>query len=164
MSNEQDGFDVPENRSSGLNVIKLSSLRYKGPDRHPLADLVFCPFKLVPGADGLVLMWWFEEKTWIAALPSLRVAHDFILGKEEGWPRNPGWDRSDTSIDIKSALYQYREKNGTFPQFEFPENSNVFDLYIPLGLGPEALSRLIYHEVCASGYDVDRDLIDEWCP
>jgi hypothetical protein len=127
-------------------------------------DLTFCPFDLVPGANGRVLMWWREEKTWIAAFPSPEAAHDFIIGHDEGWPRNPGWDRSDTSIDLKPALYEYRELNGKFPQFEFSENSNVFDLYTPLGLGPEALSRLIYHTTYAAGSDVDQGMIDEWCP
>ena len=120
-------------------------------------ELRFCPFGLVPGANGRVLMWWREEKTWIAALPSLQAAHDFIIGFEEGspgWHRNPGWDRSDTSIDLKRAVYEYREKNGKFPQFEFSESSNVFDLYMPLGLGPEALSRLIYHDAWANWVDI----------
>jgi hypothetical protein len=126
--------------------------------------LRYCPFDLTSGANGRVLMWWREEKTWIASFPSLQAAHDFIIGLEEGWPRNPGWDRSDTSIDLKPALYEYREKNGKFPQFEFSESSNVFDLYMPLGLGPEALSRLIYYEAYVNWVDVDQDLIDVWCP
>ena len=78
--------------------------------------------------------------------------------------RNPGWDRSDSSIDLTPALYKYREENGKFPQFEFSESSNVFDLYMPLGLGPEALSRLIYHDTGANMAAVDQDLIDQWCP
>ncbi len=129
-----------------------------------LRELRYCPFDLKPGANGRVLMWWREEKTWIAAFSSLQAAHDFIIGLEEGWPRNPGWDRSDTSIDLKPALYEYREKNGKFPQFEFSESSNVFDLYMPLGLGPEALSRLIYYEAYVNWVYVDQDLIDVWCP
>lgn len=141
------------------NVTELSFLRYD-----PLEALAFCPFDLVPAADGRALLWWAEEKTWFAAFPSLQAAHAFILGKEEGWPRHPGWDRSDTSIDLKPALYEYREKTGKFPQFEFTANSNVFDLYNPLGLGPEALSRLIYYDLFAGGYEVDHDLIDQWCP
>jgi hypothetical protein len=131
------------------------------------AELRFCPFDLVPCADGRVLMWWREENTWIAAFPSLQAAHDFVLGVpqlEEGWTRNPGWDRSDRTIDLTPALYKYREKNGKFPQFEFSESSNVFDLYIPLGLGPEALSRLIYHDTGANMAAVDQDLIEHWCP
>jgi len=129
-----------------------------------LRELRYCPFDLKPGANGRVLMWWREEKTWIAAFSSLQAAHDFIIGLEEGWPRNPGWDRSDTSIDLKPALYEYREKNGKFPQFEFSESSNVFDLYMPLGLGPEALSRLIYYEAYVNWVYVDQDLLDVWCP
>jgi hypothetical protein len=147
------------------NVIDIGSRRRKAFRRNNrLADLIFCPFTLVPGAGGRVLLWWSEERTWIAAFPSLQAAHDFILGKEEGWPRNPGWDRSDTSINVKSALYEQQEKNGKFPQFEFAASSNVFDLYIPLGLGPEALSRLVYYDQYACGYEVDCDLIDVWCP
>jgi hypothetical protein len=109
---------------------------------------------LVPGAGGRVLLWWSEERTWIAAFPSLQAAHDFILGKEEGWPRNPGWDRSDTSIDLKPALYEYRQKNGRFPQFEFSECSNVFDLYTPLGLGPASLSSSGDFEIGSNDFEI----------
>jgi hypothetical protein len=147
------------------NVIEFGPQRCH---RRSLDDLIielnFCPFDLVPGANGRVLMWWPEEKTWIAAFHSLQAAHDFIIGHPVDTRRKPGWDRSDTSIDLKSALYKYREKNGKFPQFEFSESSNVFDLYMPLGLGPEALSRLIYHDAYAVFPWVDQDLIDEWCP
>jgi DNA-binding Xre family transcriptional regulator len=51
---------------------------------------------------------------------------------------------------------------GKLPQFELCETSNIFDLYVPLGLGPEALSRLIFYEVDSS--EVYQCMIDEYCP
>ena len=56
---------------------------------HLIVELSFCPFDLVPGANGRVLMWWPEEKTWVAAFHSLQAAHDFIIGHEEARVANP---------------------------------------------------------------------------
>ena len=121
-----------------------------------------CPFDLVPGADGRWLMWWAEEKTWIASFPSLEVAQRFIIGDPYEMPYNPGWDRSRVAIDVQAALYRQWEETGKCPQFEFNETSNIFDLYVPLGLGLEALARHIYYD--ASCYEVCQQLIDEFCP
>jgi hypothetical protein len=86
------------------NVIDIGSRRRKAFRRNNrLADLIFCPFTLVPGAGGRVLLWWSEERTWIAAFPSLQAAHDFILGKEEGWPRNPGYEHQCQKRALRAA-------------------------------------------------------------
>src|SRR5262245_42849739 len=100
-----------------------------------LRELRYCPFDLKPGANGRVLLWWREENTWIAAFPTLQAAHDFIIGLEKGWPRNPGWDRSDTSIDLKPALYEYREKNEISSVRIFRKLERIRSLHAPR-LGP----------------------------
>jgi hypothetical protein len=123
----------------------------------------FCPFDLAPGPDGRWLLWWPEEKTWVASFPSLEVAHGVIEGGTgETLASQPGWDRSKFPIDVKVALNRIWHKTGKLPRFEFCETSNIFDLYVPLGLGPEALSRLIYYEVQFGG--IYQSTIDEYCP
>src|SRR6478735_7548048 len=94
--------------------------------------LSFCPFDLVPGAKGKALLWWSAERAVVATFPSLAVANNFIIGSHGG-PEYWGWDKSDPpGIDVKAALYRYRLKHGSFPQFVFDENSKIFDLYCPL--------------------------------
>jgi hypothetical protein len=127
-----------------------------------IEELDGSPFDLKPGAKGRWLLWWAEEKTWIASFPSLVVAQCFIIGDPYKMPYNPGWDRSNVVIDIEAALYRQWKKTGKCPQFEFSEASNIFDLYVPLGLGLEALARHVYYDV--SGYEVCQQLIDEFCP
>jgi hypothetical protein len=41
---------------------------------HPEEFKEVCPFDLVPGSNGRWLLWWPEEKTWIASFPSLEAA------------------------------------------------------------------------------------------
>ena len=91
-------------------------------------ELSFCPFPIVPGGDGRWSLWWAKENHAIASFPGLEAAERFIIGKSEGWPRSPGWDRSDVPIDITPALYRHRNRTGAFPTFEFNEDSNVMDL------------------------------------
>jgi hypothetical protein len=60
------------------------------------------------------------------------------------------------------ALKRFRQRTGKWPQFELSETSNIFDLYVPLDLGFEALSRLIYYE--ADHYVINQRTIDNYCP
>jgi hypothetical protein len=123
-------------------------------------ELSFCPFGLVPGAKGRTLMWWAEEKVWIAAFPSREVAESFIIGRD--WPRHPGWDRSDVGVDVTAALYEYRKRTGSFLQFEFNSSHDVMDLYGPLGLATEFVSRLVFYEVSAVSPELHPDDVPRW--
>jgi hypothetical protein len=127
---------------------------------HP--DDKYCPFDLVPGSNGRWLLWWPEEKTWIASFPSLEVAHRVIIGTED-WHSQPGWDRSTFPLDVKVALKRIQHNTGELPQFELSETSNIFDLYVPLGLGFEAFARLAHWEVETTG-GVDQKMVENYCP
>jgi hypothetical protein len=82
---------------------------------HP--DDQYCPFDLVPGSNGRWLLWWPEEKTWIASFPSLEVAHRVIIGTGTGIHNLGG-----TGVDVKVALKR-----------EIPvEQPTKFDLVINL--------------------------------
>ena len=121
----------------------------------------FCPFDLKPGAKGRWLLWWAKEKTWIASFPSLEVAQGVVTGSAEDWPSQPGWDMSKFPLDVKVALKRIQRKTGKLPKFKLSEDSNIFDLYAPLGLGFEALSRLMYYEAF---HQVVDQVIDSFCP
>jgi hypothetical protein len=127
--------------------------------RHP-EEFKYCPFDLVPGSNGRWLLWWAEEKTWVASFPSLEVAYQIIIGTD--CASQPGWDASTFPIDVKVALNRQRLKTGKLPQFELSETSTIFDLYVPLGLGFEAVSRLSHWEV--GTYHIDQRMIDRYCP
>src|SRR6516165_994978 len=101
---------------------------------HPEEFETYCPFDLVPSSNGRWLLWWPEENTWIASFPSLEVAYRMIIGTDD-YHSQPGWDRSTFPLDIAVALKRQQQKTGQLPQFEFSETSNIFDLYVPLGLG-----------------------------
>jgi len=59
------------------------------------------------------------------------------------------------------VLKRIWRKTGKCPQFEFDEISNVFDLYVPLGLGFKVLSRLLYYVTADSSWDQS---IEPYCP
>jgi hypothetical protein len=122
----------------------------------------YCPFDLVPGSNGGWLLWWREEETWVASFPSLKVAHRVIIGVDKDCPSESGWDRSRFPIDVKVTLKRIRHRTGEFPQFELSETANIFDFYVPLGLGFEALSRLIYYQAACCA--IDQTVIDNYCP
>jgi hypothetical protein len=138
-----------------ISAIVPDPWNYEHPDDN------YCPFDLVPGSNGRWLLWWPEEKTWVASFPSLEVAHRVIIGTDD-WHSQPGWDRSMFPLDVKVALKRQQQKTGRLPQFELSETSNIFDLYVPLGLGFEALARLSHWEVgtCTLG----QTMIDDYCP
>jgi hypothetical protein len=120
-----------EKKKMTISAIVPAPWNYAHPDDN------YCPFDLVPGSNGRWLLWWREENTWIASVPSLEVAHRMIIGTDD-WHSQPGWDRSTFPLDIAVALKRQQQKTGQLPQFEFSETSNIFDLYVPLGLGFEA--------------------------
>jgi hypothetical protein len=128
---------------------------------HPEAFYDCCPFDLVAGPDGRWLLWWAEENNWIASFPSLEVAYRIILGTKS-WHSQPGLDGGSFPPDIKVALKRQQRKTGKLPQFEFSETSNSFDLYVPLGLGFEALARMRIWEV--EKRTIDQRMIDNYCP
>lgn len=115
------------------------------------------PFEIVPGAGGSALLYWPAEKTWICKFPSRTVAHNFVIGSNAKFRQHAGWDRSSRPIDVAAALYRYRDKHGSFPQFEFGVGSDAFELYVKLDLGPELLARMLFHEAD----DLDLDHIAE---
>jgi hypothetical protein len=126
---------------------------------HPEEFKEVCPFDLVPGSNGRWLLWWPEEKTWIASFPSLEAAYRVMIGTND-WHLQPGTDRSTFPLDLKVALKRQQKKTGRLPQFELSEDSNIFDLYVPLGLGIEAFARLSHWEV--ETCHLDQRMIDNY--
>jgi hypothetical protein len=127
---------------------------------HP--DDNYCPFDLVPSSNGRWLLWWPEENTWVASFPSLEVAHRVVIGTED-WHSQPGWDQSTFPLDLRVALKRIQHNTGKLPQFELSETSNIFDLYVPLGLGFEAFARLSHWEV-ETTVGVDQKMVENYCP
>jgi hypothetical protein len=130
---------------------------------HPEAFYRCCPFDLVPGPNGHWLLWWAEENAWIASFPSLEVAYRIIIGTES-WRSQPGMDHCRFPPDIKVALKRQQRKTGKLPQFEFSETSNIFDLYVPLGLGFERLAHQFYRDVTCEHSVIDQRMVDDYRP
>jgi hypothetical protein len=157
MSNEQTSSKT---QTLSKNEITNSAVYPERSKPDFKCDLEGCPFDVVPGPDGRCLLWWEEENTWVVSFPSLDVATRFLTGEE--YTCNTGWDRSSTPMDVKAVLKRIWRKTGKCPQFEFDETSNIFDFYVPLGLGLKALARVFY---CRLDVQIlDQKMIDTYCP
>ena len=132
------------------------------PWNHDHPDDRYCPFDLVPGSNGCWLLWWPKRKNLGRVVSFIASGARVVIIGTDDYHSQPGWDRSMFPLDVKVALKRQQKKTGRLPQFELSETSNIFDLYVPLGLGFKALARLSHWEVGTRR--LDQRMIDDYCP